>query len=146
MTRTTTGGSDGGTFRIDTAVREIGLTQRGIIIATNEGRVFGWVYDYIKPHEGIRYTVRYAGTEDDLFLLVTKPRTVLAFIEAGFFGEKTVGCLKRIRKANPKLRAVLFSVSAHQLEGEREHDRMWNWGLALNQFAIEFGKKRVPFR
>jgi excisionase family DNA binding protein len=55
MTRTTT--SDGGTFHIDTVVREIGLTQRGIIIVTNERRVFNWVYDYIKPYEGIRYTL-----------------------------------------------------------------------------------------
>jgi hypothetical protein len=112
MAQTTTGNSGGGTFCIDNEVREIGLTQRGIIIATNEGRVFGWVYDYIKPHEGIRYTVRYVGTKDDLFSLVTKPRTALVFIEAGFFGEKTIGCLKRIRKENSKLRAVLFSVSA----------------------------------
>jgi DNA-binding NarL/FixJ family response regulator len=123
MTVTTTGSSGGGTFRIDNTVREIGLTQRGIIIATNEGRVFGWVYDYIKPHEGIRYTVRYAGTEDDLFSLVTKSRTALVFIEAGFFGEKTIGCLKRIRKENPKLRVVLFSVSAHPSEGANRYFR-----------------------
>ena len=42
MTRTTTGNSGGGTFRIDNAAREIGLTERGIIIATGEGRVFDW--------------------------------------------------------------------------------------------------------
>jgi hypothetical protein len=58
MTQTTTGSSGGGTFRIDNAARKIGLTQRGIIIATSEGRVFDWAYDYIKPYEGSRYALR----------------------------------------------------------------------------------------
>jgi hypothetical protein len=39
-TLTTTGSSGGGTFRIDNTVREIGMTERGIIIATSENRVY----------------------------------------------------------------------------------------------------------
>jgi hypothetical protein len=34
MTKTTTGSNGGETFRIDNTVREIGLTERGIIVAT----------------------------------------------------------------------------------------------------------------
>ncbi|MDR2661826.1 MAG: hypothetical protein LBC31_02380 [Treponema sp.] len=51
MTRTTSGNSGGGIFRIDNAVREIGLTQRGIIVATSEWRVYDWICDYIRPCE-----------------------------------------------------------------------------------------------
>jgi DNA-binding NarL/FixJ family response regulator len=142
MTRTTSGNSGGGTFRIDNAAREIGLTERGIIIATSEGRVFDWVYDYIKPHEGIRYAVRYAETEDDLFSQVTKPRTVLAFIEAGFFGEKATGRLKRIRRENPKLRVVLFSVSAQPPEDANHY--LW-WG-ADSFISLRENPERVRYQ
>jgi DNA-binding NarL/FixJ family response regulator len=37
---------------------------------------------------------------------------VMAFIETDFFGEKTVACLERIRKGNPRLRIILFTVAA----------------------------------
>jgi DNA-binding NarL/FixJ family response regulator len=125
MTRTTTGNSGGGTFRIDNAVREIGLTQRGIIIATSEWRVYDWLYDYIRPYEGSRYTVRYAEAERDFETLIKKSRMVMAFVETDFFGEKTIGCLKRIRKENPRLRAILFAVSAYPLEDASSYLR---WG------------------
>jgi hypothetical protein len=52
MTRTTTGNSGGGTFRIDNSVREIGLTRRGIIAVTSEIQVYDWLYDYLKPYDG----------------------------------------------------------------------------------------------
>jgi DNA-binding NarL/FixJ family response regulator len=142
MTRTTPGNSGGGTFRINTEAREIGLTQRGIIIATSEGRVFDWAYDYIKPYEGIRYALRYAETEDDLFSLITKPGTVLAFIEAGFFGKKTAGCLKRIRKDNPKLRVVLFSVSAQPPEDANYY--CW-WG-ADSFISLREDSERIRYQ
>jgi DNA-binding NarL/FixJ family response regulator len=142
MTQTITGNSGGGTFRINNTARELGLTERGIIIATSEGRVFDWAYDYIKPHEGIRYAVRCAGTEDDLFSLVTKSRTVLAFIEAGFFGEKAAGCLTRIRKENPKLRVVLFSVSAWLSEDVKCY--LW-WG-ADSFISLRENPERVRYQ
>jgi Holliday junction resolvasome RuvABC endonuclease subunit len=86
MTQTTTGNSGGGTFRIDSAVREIGLTQRGIIVAMNEKRVYDWICDYIKPCENNRYAMRYAEMERDFETLITKSRMVMAFIETEFFG------------------------------------------------------------
>jgi DNA-binding NarL/FixJ family response regulator len=142
MTRITSGNSGGGTFRIDNTAREIGLTQRGIIIATSEGRVFDWVYDYIKPYESIRYAMRYARTEDDLFSLVTKPRTVLSFIEAGFFGEKAPGGLKGILRENPKLRVILFSVSARPPEDAKPY--LW-WG-ADSFISLREDPERVRYQ
>jgi hypothetical protein len=49
MTKTINTACGDGTFRIDNAIREIGLTQRGIIVATSERRVYDWLCDYIKP-------------------------------------------------------------------------------------------------
>jgi DNA-binding NarL/FixJ family response regulator len=122
MTRTTSGNSGGGTFRIDTAAREIGLMEWGIIIATSEGRVYDWLYDYIRPYEN-RYAVRYAETERDLETLLKKSRMAMVFIEIDFFGEKTGARLERIRKENPRLRVILFAVTA--LEREDTSRYLW---------------------
>jgi DNA-binding NarL/FixJ family response regulator len=111
MIRTTSGNSGGGTFRIN-AVREVGLTERGIIVATNEQRVYDWICDYIRPYEDNRYSIRHAETERDFEILVKKARMAMAFIEIDFFGEKTIACLERIRKENPRLRIILFTVTA----------------------------------
>jgi hypothetical protein len=85
MTRTTSGNSGGGNFRIDNAAREIGLTERGIIVATSEWQVYDWLCDYIRPYENSRYALRHAGTEDDFNVLFGKPRMAMAFIEDCFF-------------------------------------------------------------
>jgi DNA-binding NarL/FixJ family response regulator len=112
MTGTTTGNSGGGTFRIDNAVREVGLTERGIIVATSERRVYDWLCDYVRPYEERRYAVRHAGTEYDFDVLSGKQRMVMAFIEDCFFEDRTLGKLNRIHKQHPKLRLIVFSASA----------------------------------
>jgi hypothetical protein len=43
MTKTVSGNSGGGTFRIDAMAGEIGLMRRGIIVATKEKRVYDWL-------------------------------------------------------------------------------------------------------
>jgi hypothetical protein len=112
MTVTTTGDSGGGTFRINNAVREIGLTQRGIIVATSERRVYDLICDYIKPYANNHYALRHTETACDFETLIKKSRMIMAFVETDFFGEKTIGCLEQIRKGNPKLRIILFAVMA----------------------------------
>ncbi|MDR2785630.1 MAG: LuxR C-terminal-related transcriptional regulator [Treponema sp.] len=111
MTKTTTGNSGGGIFHINDAVREIGLTERGIIAATSEKRVYDWLCDYLMPYEKRRYALRYAGTEDDFDILSGKQRMSMAFIEDCFFEERTLGRLNRIHKRYPKLWLIVFSVS-----------------------------------
>jgi DNA-binding NarL/FixJ family response regulator len=125
MTQTTTGNSGGGTFYIDNTVREIGLTQRGIIVVTSEIRVYDWICDYIRPYEDNRYALRYAEAEGDFEILIEKSRMVMAFIETKFFGEKTIACLKRIRKENPRLRITVFAVTA--LKPDDTSRYLW-WG------------------
>jgi DNA-binding NarL/FixJ family response regulator len=98
-------------FRIDNAVREVGLTERGIIVATSEKRVYDWLCDYIRPYEKRHYALRHAGTEDDFDVLSSKQRMVMAFIEDCFFDNRTLGRLNRLHKQYPKLRLILFSVS-----------------------------------
>jgi DNA-binding NarL/FixJ family response regulator len=111
----------GGTFRIDNAIREIGLTQRGIIVATSERRIYDWLCDYIKPYEENRYAIRYAETEQDFSLLAEKRRMAIAFIETDFFGERAIGCIDHIHKENPRLRVVLFSVASLPREDKRHY-------------------------
>jgi DNA-binding NarL/FixJ family response regulator len=124
MTKTTSGNSGGGTFRIDNASREIGLTERGVVVATSEWRVYDWLCDYIRPYENNRYAVKYAETEHDFETLVRKSRMVMAFIETDFFGEKTIARLERIRKENPGLRVILFAVTT--LEREDTSQYLWH--------------------
>jgi DNA-binding NarL/FixJ family response regulator len=109
MTKTVNGG--GGRFRIDATAGEIGLTRRGITVATKEKRVYDWLYDYLGPYEEPRYTVRHAGREYDFDVLAGKQRMAMAFIEDCFFGERTLGELNRIYKQYPKLRVIVFSVA-----------------------------------
>jgi DNA-binding NarL/FixJ family response regulator len=141
MTRTTTGNSGGGTFRIDNAAREIGLTERGIIVATSEKRVYAWLCDYLMPYEERRYALRYAGTEDDFDVLSGKRRMALAFIEDCFFGDKTLGRLNRIYKHYPKLRLIVFSVSAISPDMIVRHLN-WSHGsyLSLRSGGKEIGE------
>jgi DNA-binding NarL/FixJ family response regulator len=112
MTRTTSGNSGGNTFRIDNALGDIALTRRGIIVATSEGRVYDWLCDYIRPYEDNRYSVRYAETERDFDVLSGKQRMTMAFIEDCFFEDRALGRLNRVHKQYPKLRVIVFSVSA----------------------------------
>jgi DNA-binding CsgD family transcriptional regulator len=112
MTRTTSGNSGGGIFRINNALGDIALTRRGIIVATSEGRVYDWLCDYIRPYEDNRYSVRHAGTERDFDVLSGKQRMTMAFIEDCFFEGRVPGRLNRIHRQYPKLRLILFSVSA----------------------------------
>ena len=109
MTKTITG--TGGICCIENTLPEIGLTRKGIIIATSEKRVFDWLRDYIKPHEEPRYAVRHAETEHDFDILAGKQRMAMAFIEDCFFGDKTPGKLDRLYRHYPKLRLIVFSVS-----------------------------------
>jgi DNA-binding NarL/FixJ family response regulator len=131
MTRTTTGNSGGGTFRIDNALSDIALTRRGIIIATNEGRVYDWLCDYIRPYEDNRYSVRHAGTEDDFNILSGKQRMAMAFIEDCFFEDRTLGRLNRIHKQSPKLRLIVFSVSGNS-DGMVVRYLNWSHGSYLS--------------
>jgi DNA-binding NarL/FixJ family response regulator len=88
-----------------------GLDAKAVIVASDNGNVQEWIYSYLEPYAAKYYVFYQAETESDFFSLAGKPYTVMAFIEDGFFGEKTVGKLDYIRKKYPKLQLVLFSVS-----------------------------------
>jgi DNA-binding NarL/FixJ family response regulator len=131
MTLTATGNNGGGTFRINNAVREIGLTERGIIVATSENRVYDWLRDYVGPYEERRYALRHAGTEYDFDVLSGKQRMVMAFIEDCFFGDRTLGRLNRIHKQYPKRRLIVFSASGNS-DGMVVRYLNWSHGSYLS--------------
>jgi len=110
MTRTTNSGYC--TVRLDDNRQgPVGLTEKGIIIATDENRVAGWLRELLLPCMRRVHTLRYAKTAKEFDSLVRMPGMEMAFIEIDFFGEAMIGCLERLRKLRPQLRIVLFTVS-----------------------------------
>ncbi|MDR2246697.1 MAG: LuxR C-terminal-related transcriptional regulator [Treponema sp.] len=136
MTRTT---SSGGTLSIDNALGDIALTRRGIIVATSEGRVYDWLCDYIRPYEDNRYSVRHAESEYDFDILSGKQRMAMAFIEDCFFEDRTLGKINRIHKQYPRLRLILFSVSAVS-PGMIVRHVSWSHGSYL---SLRAGEKEI---
>jgi DNA-binding NarL/FixJ family response regulator len=119
MTRTTNSGYSA----VELFARQgpVGLNEKGIIIATNEDRVAGWLRDSIKPFMRGHHVLRYATTKDILDKLIYMSGMVMAFIEVGFFGDAVIGELDRLRKHQPKLQVVLFTVSDIPLEDLSRH-------------------------
>jgi DNA-binding NarL/FixJ family response regulator len=121
------------------ALKNIGLTQRGIIVATSEKRVYDWLCDYIRPYENSRYALRHAGREYDFDVLSGKQRMDMAFIEDCFFEDRTLGRLNRIHKQYPKLRLIVFSVSAVS-PGMIARYLSWSHGSYL---SLRAGEKKI---
>ena len=60
--------------------KAISLTEKGIIIATQEKRIAEWISEYLNLCIDNQYTLRYATHEDEFDALVKLPRIVMAFI------------------------------------------------------------------
>jgi hypothetical protein len=68
---------------------------------------------------------------------MNKARMAMAFIETDFFGKKTVACLERIRKENPRLRVILFAVTTLEREyspGRRVPGHTFPGGITMPGF------------
>jgi DNA-binding CsgD family transcriptional regulator len=109
MTRTISSGYS--VVRLDGGQGQVGLSEKGVIIATGENRVAEWLKELLLPCMRRVHVLRYAATTKEFDLLVRMPRMAIAFIEVGFFGEAMIGCLDRLHKQFPQLRIVLFTVS-----------------------------------
>lgn len=109
MTRTTNSGC--GVVRLDDKRGQVGLSEKGIIIATNEDKIAVWMRELLAPCMRRLHVLMYAATTEAFDLLARMPGMVMAFIEIGFFGEAMLVRLDRLRKLFPYLRIVLFSVS-----------------------------------
>ena len=114
MTRTTNSGY--GIVRLQDRQGPVGLTEKGIVIATSEARIAGWLGELVLPCAGRQYTLRHAATQSIFATLVQMPRVAMAFIEIGFFGEAMIGSLEKLRKQYPRLWVVLFTVSGTVVE------------------------------
>jgi len=126
MTRTTNSGYC--TVRLDDNRQgPVGLTEKGIIIATDENRVAGWLRELLLPCMRRVHTLRYAKTAKEFDSLVRMPGMEMAFIEIDFFGEAMIGCLERLRKLRPQLRIVLFTISSISPD-EAAHYVYWSGG------------------
>jgi len=100
--------------RSDDKQGQVGLNERGVIIATSEGRVAGWLRELLQPCMRKFYTLNYASTVREFDSLACGLTMEVAFVEIGFFGEAMIGCLERIRRLYPKLRVILFTVAGIQ--------------------------------
>jgi DNA-binding CsgD family transcriptional regulator len=95
---------------------QVGLNEKGIIIALSEGRVAGWLRELLQPCMKRFYTLNYASTVGEFDSLARGLTMEAAFVEIGFFEEAMIGCLERMRRLYPKLRVILFTVSGIQSE------------------------------
>ena len=135
MTRTTnsvkkenitrTANSGYGVVRLDDRKGAVGPGEKGVIVATGEGRVAEWLEESLLPCMRCPYVTRRAETESLFYSLVQMPGMAMAFIEVGFFGEAMIGSLDRLRKLRPQLQVVLFTVSDIPLE---DLSRYLYWG------------------
>jgi DNA-binding NarL/FixJ family response regulator len=132
----------------------VSLADKGVIIATGESRVAEWLCELIHPVMETRYTLRYAGTENEFSMLVRMQRMAVAFIEIGFFGGAIIGWLDRLCKQHPQLRIVLFTVS-EKIPEDMARYLYWSKGSFISfrdepeeiqeQLEAVFdGKKHIP--
>jgi len=89
----------------------IRLTEKGIVIATQEPRVAEWIGKYVKLCIDNHHALRYATNEHEFDALAKLPRVATAFIEVDFFGDKTLAQLDFLHKQYPSLQVILFAVS-----------------------------------
>ena len=105
--------------------KAISLTEKGIIVATREARVAGWIGEYLIPCIGNHHALRYATNEDEFDVLAELPRVAMAFIEEEFFGDEIIARLDFLGKQHSELQVILFSVSDTQPE---DSGRYMCWG------------------
>jgi DNA-binding NarL/FixJ family response regulator len=105
--------------------KDINSNERGVIIATQEGRISEWISEYAKPFIDKRYALKYATAVNEFSTLVRLPGMAMAFIEVDFFGEEIIGELDSLSKAYPEIQVVLFSVADVQPEDAGRY--LW-WG------------------
>jgi hypothetical protein len=96
-----------------------GLNTKPVVVASNSPIVHEWIYRYLEPYADKGYRFYTANDEGDCVTFIQDIKPQLAFIEDYFFGEKSLGRLERISKQFPKMRIVLFSVSAFPIEGKK---------------------------
>jgi DNA-binding NarL/FixJ family response regulator len=129
MTRTTNSGYS--VVRLDDGQGQVGLLEKGIIIASGEGRVSEWLKELLRPCMRRVHVLRYATTSKAFDSLVRMPRMMMVFIEVGFFGDAMIGCLDRLHKLCPQLRVILFTVSGIQPD-EAAHYVHWSGGSFIS--------------
>ena len=90
--------------------KAVGLIEKGLIIATREGRIAEWLSGYIKACVEGLYALKYAATRGEFNTLIEMPEMVMAFIETDFFEDETICELDYLRKMFPNTQIILFSV------------------------------------
>ena len=96
---------------------------------------------YLEPYEAKGYVFCRIETEAGFSEYAGKADTVMAFVEDGFFGERTMGRLDYIRRQYPKLRLVLFSASCVPPDAAARY-LCWSLGsyLSLRDSEGEIGE------
>jgi DNA-binding NarL/FixJ family response regulator len=107
----TTGTASSANTHIFNTKGSIGMNRREIIIATNEHKVFDWIQGYLTALIGNSYVLIFAKNKSEFKESIRNPRIEFAFIETDFFGDKTIGMLKKLSKQNKNLSKIIFAVS-----------------------------------
>ena len=105
--------------------KAISLTEKGIIIATQEKRIAEWINEYLTSCIDKHYTLRFATYEGEFNSLIELPRVAMVFIEVDFFGDETIIQLDCLRKKYPGIQVIMFAASDVQPE---DSGRYMLWG------------------
>jgi two-component system secretion system response regulator SalR len=101
------------------------MIAKEIIIAAKETGIHEWLLSYLREPAKGRYSCISIFNEESFNAYVSKPETVMAFIEVDFFRNKTLGMLEYLKEYRPKMRVVIFSVYAIPKE---DVARYYSWG------------------
>jgi DNA-binding NarL/FixJ family response regulator len=104
---------------------DISMNMKEIVIVTKEMGVHDWLLNYLREPSRGRYGCISAANRERFNAYVSKPETVMLFLEVDFFGNDTVGMLECLKKCRPELRVILFSV--YKIPAEDVAHYLW-WG------------------
>jgi DNA-binding NarL/FixJ family response regulator len=101
------------------------MNAKEIVVAAKETGIQEWLLSYLREPVKERYRCVSALNEESFNAYVSKPETVMAFIEVDFFGDKTLGMLEYFKEYRLKMRVVMFSVYAIPKENVAKY---YCWG------------------
>jgi DNA-binding NarL/FixJ family response regulator len=92
------------------------MTNKTVIVATQENRVFDWIIEYIRPFAHGIYEILHTAEPDAIGSILKSHEIKKLFIEIDFFGKEITQELNYIRTLYPTLQVILFTVSDMQPE------------------------------
>jgi DNA-binding NarL/FixJ family response regulator len=89
----------------------VNINRKEVLVASKEPCVFNWLEEYLKHcNRDKRFYFMPATLEEHIDSRIEKPEAAVVFLEPYFYGERTGKMLKLLKRHNPRIRIVMFSV------------------------------------